>query len=353
MKTRSAVYFIIVFLLAVFPLLSFSTTQVNAATAVHFLPFSASEGYVKVNATGLLYKPFYDAAGLRYIKTTYCNNYINYFCYGTNGEFHKKDTWSGVNRGAIDFSLMAGKKILASAEGIVYKVVISPPPTVNYIAIQHNDGTYSYYGHIQKAYVSKGQTVSRGTAIGEVGTDEGQFAAHLHYALWNGIPYSSGKVEIIAKFADTDVVKHSGILRPTDGRSTDSRYKNSYISSNTQSVPPTQTKFSDGSYSSLTVSLASVTLTVCSPDLSGKKVYATNYRGSANGYAAKIWRYSKIASSSCVTFSEMDGTGNTFDNVMYYTVASLMPISDANASAKRTTCWVATNHVQLCDGKSR
>lgn len=363
MKTNRAFRYFIAFFLSIFPILSLGTTQANAVTVVHYLPYSPSEGPVTVNATGLLYKvKYYDPEDLGYKEEPDCNNYKDFFCYDTsgtdNGEYHRKDVYSGKQRGAIDFSLGLGKKVLASADGVVARKV-NTDTAANYITIKHADGTYSQYVHTGNYKVAIGQYVVRGQVIGEVVVDKKgskTFPIHLHYALWNGIPYDGG-VEIEAKFADADVQRHGGIVRPTNSVAKDLRYKNQYTSSNSPQIPPppppSPTKFSDGSSSSLTVSLASVTLKVCSPDLAGKKVYATNYRGPANGYAAKTWRYEKVASSSCVTFSEMDGAGNTFDNVMYYTVASLVPISDANASAKRTACWVATNHVQLCDGKSR
>jgi len=365
MKTNRLFRYFIAFFLSIFPILSLGTTQANAVTVLHYLPYSPSEGAVKVNQTGLLYKTEYDKAGLVYKTAANCDVYKNCFCNGYHGEYHDyTKAYYPMQRGAIDFSLGLGKKVLATADGVVARIKINDT-VANYIAIKHPDGNYSYYIHIGNKKVTEGQAVIRGQVIGEVVLDKyiengvtKSYAYHLHYAQWNGLMGAIGSKEKVVKFADTDTQRHGGILRPTDKWSTESKYQNSYISSNSPQnppppPPPSPTKFADGSSSSLTVSLASVTLKVCSPDLAGKKVYATNYRGPANGYTAKTWRYEKVASSSCVTFSEMDGAGNTFDNVMYYTVASLVPISDANASAKRTACWVATNHVQLCDGKSR
>ena len=114
----------------------------------------------------------------------------------------------------------------------------------------------------------------------------------------------------------------------------------------------TGTSFTSG-VSDLTITQAAVNLEVCASNLSGKTVYATLYRDAYGSNSARTWRYQKTATSNCVTYSDMDGAGDTFSGVTYYTVASLNPISDSDATNKRTACYDATDGRQLCDAKQR
>ena len=105
------------------------------------------------------------------------------------------------------------------------------------------------------------------------------------------------------------------------------------------------------SYPNITVS--AVNVQVCGDNLSGKMVYLQMWRDAAEGYPERTWNVSHTASSTCVTFSDIDGTGDTFDNVNYYTVAALEPIGSSEAAQKRTSCYWDTNQTRLCDRVSR
>jgi hypothetical protein len=77
------------------------------------------------------------------------------------------------------------------------------------------------------------------------------------------------------------------------------------------------------------------------------------WRPAINGNPEKTWNYSKNATGTSITFNDMDGLGNTFSGVDYYTVASLSPIPSGEAAQRRTTCYMATNRTRLCDTKRR
>lgn len=62
----------------------------------------------------------------------------------------------------------------------------------NYVVINHNNGYYTYYGHMSTRLVSVGQTVERGKQIGKVGATGWATGPHVHFAVYRGMPYKGG-----------------------------------------------------------------------------------------------------------------------------------------------------------------
>ncbi|MHA1288601.1 MAG: InlB B-repeat-containing protein, partial [Candidatus Thorarchaeota archaeon] len=322
--------------------------NVMSSTVTHYLPYSPSEGKIRVSRTGLLYRDYYNQIGYPTVERSICTYVSTAFCVGKNGEYHDYNDSYTFTRGAIDFSLPQGSDVLASASGTVYDIKTSIPSA--HIAIKHTDGTISYYVHVSNiSSMYKGKPVDRGQKIAEVGPkDSYSTGAHLHYALWEG------SHEIQVRFADDDAKQYGstqGIILPSRPGFHESYYQ-SQNGTVTPPPPPPSSKFTNGS-SSLSITQASVGLKVCADNLSEKTVYATLYRGAVGSEPAKIWTLQRTASSNCTTFSNMDGTGDTFANVTYYTVASLNPISSADATSKRTACYSTTGGKQLCDAIQR
>ena len=257
-----------------------------------------------------------------------------------NGEYHQETSYS---RGAIDFTLAGGKDVLASASGIIYRV------RSDYIDILHTaDNTFSRYLHIYPlGSLVEGEPISGGVKIGTVQDD------HLHYALFD----ASTETEIKVSFEDEDAYQYGsnkGYLLPSRAQDGCSVYHESFYQSQNGTVtpPPQELVFSNGS-SSLSITQSAVNLSVCADNLSGKTVYATLYRGSVGSESPRQWSLQKTASSNCTTFSDMDGAGDTYAGVTYYTVASLNPISDTDAQSGRTACYSTTGGKQLCDAIQR
>ncbi len=62
----------------------------------------------------------------------------------------------------------------------------------NYVIINHNNGYYTYYGHMSKILVQKDQGVARGSKIGLVGDTGWATGPHVHFGIWYGFPYRNG-----------------------------------------------------------------------------------------------------------------------------------------------------------------
>lgn len=56
----------------------------------------------------------------------------------------------------------------------------------NLIIINHGGGITTYYAHLDKFYVSKGQTVAKGAAIGQMGSTGRSTGPHVHFEVRRG-----------------------------------------------------------------------------------------------------------------------------------------------------------------------
>ncbi|MBM4423583.1 MAG: LysM peptidoglycan-binding domain-containing protein [Chloroflexi bacterium] len=85
----------------------------------------------------------------------------------------------------IDYGSPGGTAIIAPANGTV---VFAGPLQVrgNTTIIDHGWGVYTGYWHQYQIYVTVGQVVKQGEAIGEVGSSGLSTGSHLHYTMWVG-----------------------------------------------------------------------------------------------------------------------------------------------------------------------
>ena len=80
-----------------------------------------------------------------------------------------------------DYSANTGTSVFVTADGKVEKSQYSAN-SGNYILVNHGYGYKTYYGHLSKRMVKKGDKVERGDKIGEIGnTGRSTTAEHLHY----------------------------------------------------------------------------------------------------------------------------------------------------------------------------
>ncbi|MEM6965969.1 MAG: M23 family metallopeptidase, partial [Bacteroidota bacterium] len=81
----------------------------------------------------------------------------------------------------IDFTCPTGTPIQATGDGVVYRVTKSFTGYGHHVVIDHGFGYKTLYGHMSSINVRKGQKVTRGQKIGEVGSTGTSTAPHLHY----------------------------------------------------------------------------------------------------------------------------------------------------------------------------
>ena len=84
-----------------------------------------------------------------------------------------------------------GSNIYAVTNGVVSEVAYRYQDG-NYVCINHNNGYYTCYCHMQRQAVSVGQTVTRGQVIGYVGMSGWATGPHVHFEVWIGKPWMGG-----------------------------------------------------------------------------------------------------------------------------------------------------------------
>ena len=86
-----------------------------------------------------------------------------------------------ATHGGLDLISQQGEPVYAAADGVVIYVEHSAKGLGNVVAIDHGNGYVTSYAHLENTRVSKGQKVTRGKQIGQVGMSGNSFAPHLHY----------------------------------------------------------------------------------------------------------------------------------------------------------------------------
>jgi murein DD-endopeptidase MepM/ murein hydrolase activator NlpD len=84
------------------------------------------------------------------------------------------------NHSGVDITASYGTPIVATANGTVifsgYHQFLG-----NVVKLDHGNGMESWYGHMSKRLVKKGDVVARGQVIGKVGSTGRATGAHIHY----------------------------------------------------------------------------------------------------------------------------------------------------------------------------
>jgi murein DD-endopeptidase MepM/ murein hydrolase activator NlpD len=90
----------------------------------------------------------------------------------------------GVTHYGIDLAAPIGTPIFAFTDGVVEE---SGPASGfgMWVVLKHPDGTHTVYGHINRSFVTVGQTVKAGQQIAEVGNRGQSTGPHLHFEIWD------------------------------------------------------------------------------------------------------------------------------------------------------------------------
>ena len=106
----------------------------------------------------------------------------------SSGFGHRRDPFTGVNdfHPGLDISADHGTPIRAPADGTVHAAAFNGNYG-NMVALDHDFGLVTRYGHLSRFAVAPGQQVRRGDVIGYVGSTGRSTSPHLHYeVLVNG-----------------------------------------------------------------------------------------------------------------------------------------------------------------------
>ncbi|MCX6146799.1 MAG: Ig-like domain-containing protein [Candidatus Kapabacteria bacterium] len=94
-----------------------------------------------------------------------------------------------MDNNTVEVIAAAPGTIVNKADGNFDKNCARNNLAVNYVAIQHSDGTIAYYYHMKKGSITSkaiGQTVALGELLGNVGSSGSSTAPHLHFEVRNG-----------------------------------------------------------------------------------------------------------------------------------------------------------------------
>lgn len=73
--------------------------------------------------------------------------------------------------------------IIATRDGVVYSITLNSKTAGNKIMLQHDNGMYSAYLHLDRVIVSNGQSVKQGEVIGYMGNTGVSTGRHLHFEI--------------------------------------------------------------------------------------------------------------------------------------------------------------------------
>ncbi|NJO63319.1 MAG: M23 family metallopeptidase [Richelia sp. RM2_1_2] len=250
----------------------------------------------------------------------------------------------GLGKSAFDIALPAGTPVLAPVDSTVVWSCIAKGTTDHHaIMLQQANSSKQYtLFHVKgnSSNIYKNRNFRAGEQIGVVAADMPKdrncavsYGVHLHF----GLP------------TQNEVVDGVSFTKTSPALNTVLTSSNSTV---TSPQPPQANTF-QSPVSKLSVSVASVDLTIQAKKVSGQKVYWRMYRTAVGNLPARYWQGEQVASSNSLTLPDLDGSGDTLKGVNYYTVASLSPIPKEDVAKMRTSCFASTGGTQLCDRASR
>jgi len=98
--------------------------------------------------------------------------------------------WGKMHEGLDITGTGLGSPIYAANNGVVVEAGYTNM-NGNYIILNHNNGYYSVYAHMQVLNVKKGQIVEGGQKMGTMGSTGYSTGPHLHFGIFYGYPFRS------------------------------------------------------------------------------------------------------------------------------------------------------------------
>jgi len=102
------------------------------------------------------------------------------FIWPTSGRITQRYSWYHP---AIDIANKNAPPIVAAAGGKVVTVIYSRYGYGHHVIIDHGNGYRTLYAHMSNIYVKKGQRVSQGQSIGQMGSTGRSTGTHLHFEI--------------------------------------------------------------------------------------------------------------------------------------------------------------------------
>lgn len=99
--------------------------------------------------------------------------------------------WGTMHEGLDITGTGLGSPIYSANNGVVVEAGYTSV-NGNYVLINHNNGYYSIYAHMQTLNVKLGQIVAGGQKIGTMGSTGYSTGTHLHFGIYYGYPFRGG-----------------------------------------------------------------------------------------------------------------------------------------------------------------
>lgn len=104
------------------------------------------------------------------------------------GKMHEGLDISGCGDGSPIYAAGSGTVVSAGTGGVMgWKSGIN-------VILSHPNGYYTVYAHLKNYAVKEGQVVEKGQRIGSMGRSGYVTGVHLHFGVYNGMPYHGGSV---------------------------------------------------------------------------------------------------------------------------------------------------------------
>ena len=113
--------------------------------------------------------------------------------------------WGRLHRGVDIIGTGRGSPAYAARDGVVTMISGYNDSMGYFVQIKHDNGYYTQYAHLQNTagndrangvssatkYIEVGQRVKAHQVIGEIGSSGRSTGVHLHFEIWDGVPYQA------------------------------------------------------------------------------------------------------------------------------------------------------------------